>query len=68
MQNKYDIFLIFIQAVLASTHNLCFKNVYPFKLHFYYIKEVKRIVNSLGPANIVGGTTGILSRELYEYW
>ena len=76
-KKKYDIFLIFAQnidwgytlepPVLTCTHNLCFKNVYPFKLPFYYIKEVKRIVNSLGPADIVGGTTGMLSRELYEY-
>ena len=32
------------EAVLTSTHNLCFrakirKNVYPCKPHFYYIKE-----------------------------
>ena len=28
---------------------------------------VKRIVDSLGTADIVVGTTGMLSRELYEY-
>ena len=44
-----DLFLIFAQnielneAVLTSTHNLCFrakirKNVYPYKPQFYYIK------------------------------
>ena len=44
--NFFNIFLIFaqnIEAVLTSTHNLCFgakirKNVYPCKPHFYYIK------------------------------
>ena len=28
---------------------------------------VKRISDSLGPEDIVVGTTGMLSRELYEY-
>ena len=28
---------------------------------------MKRIVNNLGPEDIVVGTTGMLSRELYEY-
>ena len=54
---NYDIFLIFaqnidcgytlelIEAVLTSTHNLCFrakvrKNVYPCKPQFFYIKVV----------------------------
>ena len=46
--NFFLIFLIFAQnidceAVLTSTHNLCFrakirKNVYPCKPQFYYIK------------------------------
>ena len=46
----------------------------PFKLpkettHFSLTREaaVKKIVDCLGPSDIVVGTTGMLSRELYEY-
>ena len=40
----------YIEAVLTSTHNLCFrakirKNVYPCRLHFYYIKVGFKGVN-----------------------
>ena len=56
-------------ALLAKKGTFC-----PYKLpkdesEFPLTREsaVKRIVDSLGPTDIVVGTTGMLSRELYEY-